>query len=190
MKLRVLSSILIFLSAYSPLSIIFLIQNFDCETNKLMHPEIVCSILLLSILSVVMTLVAVKGHGNSSPSVKIESVSNRSRELINYSIPYMISFFVMAITIVMGLSNPKLLIIFGFFMLLMYIITVKTHNVFINPILALWGYNMYGVKYKRDKEDFQSIFLIKGDRLKKGEECRIVELSEHICLVTERNPKV
>ena len=41
MKLRFLSSILIFVSAYSPLSIIFLIQDLDLPIVRLKHPYIV-----------------------------------------------------------------------------------------------------------------------------------------------------
>lgn len=112
------------------------------------------------------------------------SVSSKSGELINYSIPYMISFFVM------DLSNIKLLISFSFFMFIMYVLTLKTHNIFINPVLAIFGYNIYDVKYKRENNEYQSYFLVKADRLKKDERCRIVELSEHLFLVTERNPEV
>jgi len=184
MKLKILPSILIFLSAYSPLAIIFLIQDFDWKTKSVLHPSIIYPILGVAIISVILIWTAVKLIKVSTPPVKVVSVSNKSGELINYSIPYMISFFVM------DLSKTKLLISFGFFMFIMYVLTFKTHNIFINPILAVIGYNIYDVKYTKDDRELQSFFLIKGDRLKKGESCRIVELSEHLFLVTERNPKV
>jgi hypothetical protein len=120
----------------------------------------------------------------STPPVEITSVSNRSGELMNYSIPYMISFFVM------DLGKVKLLISFGFFMFIMYLLTLKTHNIFVNPILALLGYNLYDVKYKKNGNEYEDFFLVKGSRLRQSESCRIVELSEKLFLVTERNPEV
>jgi hypothetical protein len=184
MKLKIFSSIFIFLSAYSPLAVIFLIQDFDWKTKSVLHPEIMYPILVIAIISVILIWVAVKSIKVSTPPVKVLSVSNKSGELINYSIPYMISFFVM------DLSKTKLLISFVFFMVLIYVLTLKTHNIFINPILAVIGYNIYDVKYQKDGIEHQSFFLVKSDRLKKAERCRIVELSEHLFLVTERNPQV
>lgn len=184
MKLRIIPSILIFLSAYSPLAIIFLIQDFDWQTKAIMHPIIMYPILGVAVISVILLWLSVKLIKVSTPPITVVSVSNKSGELINYSIPYMISFFVM------DLSNIKLLVSFSFFMFIMYVLTLKTHNIFINPILAVIGYNIYDVKYKRDNKEFQSYFLVKGDRLKKDEKCRIVEMSEHLFLVTEKKPGV
>ena len=184
MKIKILASILIFLSAYSPLSVIFLIQDFNWQNKSVNHPEILYPILFISILSVVILYISVNFIKVSTPPVKVIEVSNKSGELINYSVPYMISFFVM------DLGKTKLLISFCFFMFIMYVLTLKTHNIFINPVLAIIGYNIYDVKFKRDEKEFQSFFLIKGERLKKGEICRIINISDHLCLVTERNPEV
>lgn len=184
MKLRILSSILIFISAYSPLSIIFLIQDIDFKSKSLQHPGIVFIIMGISLISCIIIWCAVKFIKVSSPPVKIISVSNRSGELINYSIPYMISFFVM------DLGDTKLLLSFGFFMFIMYWLTLKTHNIFINPILACMGYNLYDVKYEKDGKEYEDFFLVKGNRMKSGENCRIIEFSEQLYFVTERNPEV
>ena len=143
------------------------------------HPGIVYSILGVSLLICLLVWLAVRSVKSSSPPVKIMAVSNRSGELINYSIPYMISFFVM------DLEDTNLLLSFGFFMVIMYWLTIKTHNIFVNPVLACLGYNLYDVKY--ELEDF---FLVKGERLKQGEFCRIIEMSEQLHLVTDRNPEV
>lgn len=184
MKLRIIPSILIFLSAYSPLAIIFLIQDFDWQTKTIMHPFIMFPILGVAVISIILLWLSIKLIKVSTSPITVMSVSSKSGELINYSIPYMISFFVM------DLSNIKLLISFSFFMFIMYVLTLKTHNIFINPVLAIFGYNIYDVKYKRENNEYQSYFLVKADRLKKDERCRIVELSEHLFLVTERNPEV
>jgi hypothetical protein len=184
MKLRFLSSAFIFISAYSPLAVIFAIQDFDLKNNTFSHPYTVWSIISVAALSCVIVWLAVSKIKVSTPPITVMSVSNRSGELVNYAIPYMISFFAI------DLGNIKMLLSFGFFMLMMYWLTIKSHNIFINPILALLGYNLYSVKYTRDNLEREDFFLIKGNRLSIGESCRIVELSEQLFLVTERNPKV
>lgn len=184
MKLRFLSSLLVFISAYSPLSIIFAIQDFDSKEKWFGHPLLVYWILGISAISCIVVLASVGFAKSSSTPIKILGVSNRSGELINYSIPYMISFFVM------DMGDTKRMISFGFFMLLMYWITLKTHNIFVNPILACFGYNLYDVKYSKDGQEREDFFLIKGERLRSREICRVRELSEKLFLVTDRNPTV
>lgn len=180
MKLRFLSSLLIFISAYSPLSVIFLIQDIDFKCWTIKHPWIVFSFLGISLVSCIMVWASVHFLKVATPPVTIISVSNKSGELINYSIPYMVSFFVM------DLSNANLLLSFCFFMTIMYIVTLKTHNIFVNPILAIIGYNICEIVYKRDGQELQDFVLVKGERLKRNEHCRIVELSERLLLITER----
>lgn len=163
---------------------IFLIQDINFAEKQLKHPEIVVPILLLSVLSCLVLWVTVRGLKGSSPPVSVNSVSNRSSELINYSIPYMISFFAM------DLGRLDLSLSFGFFMLVMYWLTLKTHNIFSNPILAAMGYNIYDVRYERNGNECQNFLLVKGPRLRKEELCRIVQISEQLYVVTERDPKV
>lgn len=185
MKLRFFASTLIFISAYSPLSIIFLIQDYDFKDEKaLKHPEIIWLVLGVSIISCILLWVSVQFIKVSSPPIMVKRVSNRSGELINYSIPYMISFFIM------DLGNINQVLSFVFFMVIMYWLTLKTHNIFINPILACLGYNLYDVCYEKDNCEHEGFFLVKGVRLRLGEQCRCVEISEQLLLVTERNPEV
>jgi hypothetical protein len=182
LRLRLLFSVLIFISAYSPLSVIFLIQDFDTETYRLEHPWLVVGLLLVALLSCLVVWASVSRTQVSTPPVSIIRVSNRSGELINYSIPYMVAFFVE------DLTDVKIVASFVFFMFIMYLMTLKTHNIFINPILAIMGYNIYDVLYKRDGKELQDFFLVKGARLSKDDTCRIAELSERLFLVTERIP--
>jgi len=96
----------------------------------------------------------------------------------------MISFFVM------DLGNKQMLYSFLFFMLIMYWLTLKTHNIFVNPILAVLGYNLYKVTYERNNFEYEDTFIVKGERLLSGDICRVAELSEQLYLVTDRNLEV
>nr|VFJ87411.1 MAG: hypothetical protein BECKLFY1418A_GA0070994_100197 [Candidatus Kentron sp. LFY] len=121
---------------------------------------------------------------SSFPPITIGSVDNRLGELINYTVPYMISFFVMEEW------NLNLLLSFGVFMLMMFILSLKTHNIFVNPMLAIMGYNIYDVHYEKNGHEYKDIFLVKGGVPRKNERCRILEISEQLYVVTERNPQV
>ena len=184
MRLRFGASILIFLSAYAPLSVIFLIQDFDLAKKDLMHPWLVGTIAVISVLSCFLLWLSVSCLKTSSPPITVKSVSNRSGELINYSIPYMISF------LVIDMGNVKLVVSFVFFMCILYWLTMKTHNVFINPVLAGMGYSLYNVRYERNGHDCEDAFLVKGSRLQKNERCRIFEISGQLYVVTDRSLKV
>lgn len=184
MKLRFWASVLIFISAYSPLSVIFLIQDFELPGWRLKHPLVIGIMLAVSVISCIAIWVAVSRLKTSSPPVKILKVSNRSGELVNYSIPYLVSFFAL------NLDDTKMLLSFGFFMVIMYWMTLKTHNIFVNPILACLGYNLYDVQYEKNGQEREDFFLVKGPRLKANDQCRIAELSEQLFLVTAVNPKV
>jgi hypothetical protein len=56
-----LCTALFFLSAYSPLAVIFLIQDFDWKTKSVMHPEIMYPILGIAIISVILIVFLYRG---------------------------------------------------------------------------------------------------------------------------------
>jgi hypothetical protein len=132
MKLRFWGAVLVFISAYSPLSVIFVIQDarWVHKTFFFENPILTISCLAVSAISCVLLIATVKTVKTGTEPVRIIEVSRRSGELVNYSIPYMISFFVV------DLGDVRTLISFGFFLVLMFWMTYRTHNVFINPILV------------------------------------------------------
>lgn len=184
MTLRFFSSVIIFLSAYSPIAIIFCIQNFDFEKQVFRHTLIIWPILGLAAVSCIILWATVRLPKVSTPPITIKSVSNKSRELVSYTIPYMVSFFVIEHW------NTQLLVSFAFFMFIMFWLTLKTHTIFHNPILSMMGYSIFDVHYERNGKEYQDYFVAKDVRLIKNEQYRIVEVSEQLYLVTERNPEV
>lgn len=184
MKLRLVASILIFISSYAPLALIFMIRDYDLNAQKLLHPLVVWPIIGVSIISCIILWASVHFIRTSSPPITIKSASNRSGDLINYSIPYLVTF------LATDLGNFKMAASFFVFIVIMFFMTIKTHNIFLNPALALMGYNVYNVRYEINGQEYEDCFLSKGGRLRAGEQCRIVNISEQLMLVTERNPEV
>lgn len=137
-----ISSVLVFISAYSPLSIIFAIQDFNIEKKWFDHPIFVYISIVFAIFSCCYLFIALKSKSKSTEPVVIKDVSNHSSDLLNYSIPYLITFTVV------DLISKKMLICYAFFMIILYIITLKTNNIFLNPVLAIFNYKLYYVSYE------------------------------------------
>src|SRR5574344_947079 len=183
MKTKFIPSILIFISAYSPLAIVFAIQDFCFKTKKFNHPIIIVIMFIIAILSCTLTIISVKCIKTSSPKVKVLKLSNRSDSLVNYCVPYMLSFFAV------DLSNINQVMSFIFFMILMYIMTMKTSNLFLNPILLILGYKLFEVEYEDNNIRYSENFLVSGNQMQIGNDVRIVKITDTLNLVTDINPE-
>jgi len=184
MKLRFFAAILIFISAYTPLSLILIVYDWNGDAPlRQNHPILTIGYFILSILSCIILWFSLRGFQSSDTTIKIKNISNRSTELLNYSIPYMISFFVT------DLNDGKVLLNFIIFMILMGYLTYKTHNLFLNPILVFFGYNLFSIRYERDKNICEGTFIVKG-KIKNEDKCHIVSISESLNLIIKINPEV
>ncbi|WP_156900656.1 hypothetical protein [Maridesulfovibrio bastinii] len=75
-------------------------------------------------------------------NIKVNKSLKNPTDLMNYTVPYMVAF----IGVDLG-DWPK---VAGFlcFMLFMFILTYKSKQLFMNPILAVLGYSLYDVDYE------------------------------------------
>lgn len=162
----------IFFSSYLPLSLILLIQNIDSKylsnidyskiydipkmlyadfvptvsylTHKFIlifkNPVIGLSIVGVSLLSLIF-LKMIMGSVSGGQLITVKQSVRNPSDLMNYTVPYMVAF----IGVDLG-DGPK---VAGFlvFMVFMFILTYKTKQLFMNPILAVLGYNLYDIEY-------------------------------------------
>lgn len=92
LRLRPLVSLLLFLSAYSPLLIILVIKDIDLHSPIFFRSPVLSGIfLLIAVGSSVITLRAVKEIDGGLPVV-ITKAANRSGDMFGYTIPYMLTF--------------------------------------------------------------------------------------------------
>jgi hypothetical protein len=91
MKTRLFTSITIFVSSYSPLAVILLIKDFNLAKRWFDHPRTCLIVVIVAISSLILLLVVLKLIMDGGFSVSVKKLSNRSNELVNYTIPYMIS---------------------------------------------------------------------------------------------------
>ncbi|PTB92082.1 hypothetical protein C9994_14540 [Marivirga lumbricoides] len=180
MKPKLLTAILLFISAYSPLFLILAVKDFDfyCSYN-FNHPVGISILLGLSFLSVVLLFITVGSIKRGNMPVKVKVVRNRSVDLINYTIPYIVSFFGF------NLSKVEDIISLSIFLLLLLLLTLKSKSVFMKPILLLAGYNLYDLEYEYDSKLYSTIVISRYE-MKAGERFYIRSLTRFLYFVTEK----
>lgn len=158
MQIRIFAAILIYLASYLPLSFILLIQDllphtFElpiCEHwlsfNKhcllpLQHPFYsitFASVCLLSFIFSIFTL------SLQTPKIKIRisSAKHVPSDLMNYVLPYVVSFM----SLDYGEQNKFLgfLVFFGW----IFLITYRSGQVVLNPVLAVFGWRLYEIEFQ------------------------------------------
>ncbi|WP_233141764.1 hypothetical protein [Aggregatibacter actinomycetemcomitans] len=92
LRLRPWVSLILFISAYSPLMVIMAIKQIDLTSpNYFNSPEIGIGLLVAAIISSVIVLQVVKSV-RSGLMVVVSKASNKSGDMFGYTIPYMMSF--------------------------------------------------------------------------------------------------
>jgi hypothetical protein len=157
MKIRILYSVAIFVGSYLPLALILLVQDvnytilrngFCAEFWKhrsscqvpLAHPKFALAILFLTLVCFCLTLAALKAIRPKVP-IKIIEAKYIPAELMSYTLPYVVSF--MSI----GYQETGKFAGLSIFLVWMFWITHKAGQILLNPVLTVFGWRLYEVKY-------------------------------------------
>jgi len=178
MKPKIFTSILLFISAYSPLFVILAVKDFDFDQSQwFKHPVPILILLGITAVSIILLFIIIKSFPRGNMRVEIISVRDRSVDVINYSIPYMISFFGI------DLSRTSDVVAAAIFLLIMLLLTVTSNSVFLNPILALAGYQLFDIDYKFDGKRCSAIVMTNFE-LNRGKRYYILSLTKFLYFVT------
>lgn len=181
MKPKLFTAILLFISAYSPLFIILAVKDFDFKaTYRFHHPVPVYILFGITALSIILLFATVATMKRGNLVGEVISVKNRSVDLINYTIPYMVSFFGV------DLSKPEDIISISVFLLILLLLTVTSKSVFMNPLLAVVGYGLYDLEYRRDGKTYSTVVLSKHE-LHTGERYYLRSLTRFLYFVIEEH---
>ncbi|MBR7629944.1 hypothetical protein KAT72_13155 [Aeromonas popoffii] len=199
-KTRLLSSIAIFISGYTPLFLIMIIKDvknilwfeFNAQVPFLnsikvavpywlefKNVEIVNSLLTLSILSLTFLCYILKNITNKPYSICVITARSRSSEVVNYTIPYMISF------VAFELSKWQDIFSLCLFLSVLCLLSIRSQSVFINPILAALGYGLYDCKYNEAGNEKECIMLSKHDLLSGNNE-NYVKLNNYMGIISNK----
>ena len=100
---------------------------------------------------------------------------------MNYALPYLVMF------VGQKLDDPTSLIGFAMFMALLCALTVKAQALWINPLLALGGFQLYEADVQKDGSSPLSTFILSKGPLAVGQRCRATYLTDHQLYVTASN---
>ncbi len=176
MNPRLFTSVLLVISAYSPLFVILIVKDFDFENTRCFnHPYVIMVIFSLVVLSNALLCVCIHLFNKGNKEVKVTSTKKRSIDLINYTIPYIIPF------VGVDLSTWGDIISLIIFLSMMMILTIRSQSVFMNPVLLMIGYNLYDIEYLFNGKSDHATVLSKH-KLDTGNLCHIISVSEDLDL--------
>lgn len=177
LRLRPLVSLVLFLSAYSPLMVILVVKDLDFSHNLLFgSPKFSGILLFVAVASTVATLLSVKNISAGLPVV-VTKATNKSGDMFGYTIPYMLSF------IRVDLGDWQIIVSLVMFLSVLFIMAYRTQTVFINPVLAIAGYLLIDCTFKRDGKEAQAMVITRSP-IDVGDNLRLERLSHYLYINT------
>jgi hypothetical protein len=192
-----LPSIAIFISGYTPLFLIMVIKDikefiwystsigkpiFGISNLKIPYfvefsnPATVLSLVIISALSIFMLNYVVTNISRNPFEIKITKAKSRSSEVVNYTIPYMISF------VAFDLSKWQDLLSLIIFLSILCLLSIRSQSIFINPILAALGYGLYDCEYTERGKAKECVMLSKSD-LSSGTEKKYIKINNYMGMI-------
>jgi len=197
MQFRILTAVVIFLGSYLPLSMILLAQNYDYTAVSLpfcwqvwrlycnfplKNPTFAVSIFCVCAVCFLFTLI-VLAFVKPKHEIEILEAKYIPTDLMNYTLPYVVSF--MSIDY-QDISKFVGLVIF---LIWMFWITYKSGQILLNPLLIVFGWRLYELKYRfaADQTGHERISraLSKGS-IDAGETHRQINITDIFAIKPER----
>lgn len=157
MQLRKTSAFALYVGSYLPLSLVLLAQDIPAASLALafcrpaditgatcdlplMHPWWSLGMVAMCTLCLAVTLLTLKFVGTPR-QMRVTEVKHVPADLINYVIPYIVSF--------MGLDygSPTRLLGFAVLFLWIFWITYKSGQIAMNPVLIVFGWRLFELRY-------------------------------------------
>lgn len=178
MQFRLWSAAALFLGSYLPLALILLVQdvskkywgaavcgwrgNYDCSFRVFEHPWLAIGGVAVTLAALGFAIVAMKAV-RLKQTVRVLEVKSIPNDLIGYIFPYVVSF--------MGMSygEPKEIAGFLVFWVVLFVITYRSGQILMNPLLIVIGWRLYDVKMSVGQNgQVRSVRVLKQGRLLPG----------------------
>ncbi len=157
MQPRMLVAALIFLASYLPLAMILALQDIDvvrlhwpfCNdwghaaqscTAPLKHPWLAILPVVACTICLVVTRLALASLHPRTP-ITVKSAKPVPADLMNYTLPYIVSLMSL------DLGDLPKLAGFVLFLAWIFLITLRSGQLLMNPVLTLFGWRLYEITF-------------------------------------------
>lgn len=176
MKLLGWVKLLLFISAYTPLLLIFVLRYVDFPSICFWF--FVSSILLINLIWIPIFKIA---KGWPITEFTVEKSMNRTSDALDYIVAYIIIFLGFQFRVWQDIATIIILLIVIFF------IYIHSNLIFINPILNIFGYKIHDVEVQVGGKIKTNIILItKEFKMTSGEKLFAKQMSDNIYLGVKR----
>lgn len=162
--------LLLFLSSYIPMFLIFTIKNYY---NKVITSIFVVTIILCILIWVLIFAIPKKETYRGGQ--KVRKIENKNHESLNYLIPYLIAFINFDMT--KWQDCLTILILFA----ILFVIYLNSDLLYVNPMLLFFNYKFYKVTLHDPfvgslKNEYEIILITKRDNIKIDDKINIKEV--------------
>jgi hypothetical protein len=164
--MRKFIKVLLFLSAYVPLIILFsvrFVNNYRYFTISGVIISIILTIILLRVVKATRQL--------PIESIVLSNVNYKSSDLLAYMFSYVFSF------LEFDLGSYIDLIIILFIFVILAVIYINSNMIYINPMLSVFGYKIYEII---SEENDVYVLITKEPKLGVGNSIDVYELGSNV----------
>lgn len=163
----VFARLLLFLSSYFPLALIFFFLSIK------RHRYVAIAILIVGLLGVLGMYLYLRQAQKLAPSkIKVSALQRLDAEAMSYIVTYVIPF------LAIPFNGWEQGIALSIFFVVLGILYVNSNMIHINPMLNLSGYHLYEVAI----EGGGTHALITRHRILRGDEVKVIKIGEDILL--------
>ncbi len=158
MQPRLFVAFAVYVGSYFPLSVILFSQNLKSSAwseveflwrhpvpikwdRILTSPWISMGAVLVCLACLIVTLFLLRAF-TADHGIKIVSTRAASADLLNYVLPYVVSFMSLNYT------DSRTMTGFAIFMFWLFWITYKSGQIIMNPLLTVFGWRLYDISYR------------------------------------------
>ncbi|MBN2040290.1 MAG: hypothetical protein JW864_09630 [Spirochaetes bacterium] len=156
-KLTLFSKLILFFTSYIPLGIICLIIDFNGFEFPFFAHRICSPLLIVLMIILIILLFFLLRHFRVRASgwekMNIVKVENMDNQLVAYIFTYILPF--------LGFPAERRIAVALFILFVICILYIRTDMIAINPVLALFGYHIIKVEWKKSGwKEARTVMLI------------------------------
>lgn len=164
--------ILLFVSAYTPLFLIFILRYIDFHTIYFW-----ISVTILVIINLIWIPIFKMTKGWTKNTFTVKTSVNRTSDALNYIIAYIIAFLGFQFDLWQDWASLIILLVVIFF------VYIHSNLIFVNPLLNIGGYKINDVEAV---EGGNLVLITKRNTLRKDEKIEVKNITDNIYLEVSR----